>query len=79
VESAARTDNLDSAAAWRLDGALREAAFGNAAEARRETEQGLKLAVDSDAVLPGSIALERFEAIAGRNPQVIHRFSGRYT
>jgi serine/threonine protein kinase/tetratricopeptide (TPR) repeat protein len=47
VDSALRADNPEAAAAWRLDAALREAAFGNSAEARRETEAALKLAPDS--------------------------------
>jgi serine/threonine protein kinase/Flp pilus assembly protein TadD len=47
VASAARADNLESAAGWRLEAALREAAFGNATEARRETQAALKLAPDS--------------------------------
>jgi eukaryotic-like serine/threonine-protein kinase len=47
VDSAAGANNPEGAAAWRLDAALREAAFGNAAQARRETERGLKLAPDS--------------------------------
>ena len=47
VDSAVRADNPEAAAAWRLDAALREAAFGNAAEARRETQAALKLAPES--------------------------------
>ena len=43
-----RADNAYSAEAWRLNAALREASFGNAAEARRETERGLKLAPEPD-------------------------------
>jgi tetratricopeptide (TPR) repeat protein len=46
VEEAVRTDNPEAAALWRVDAALREAAFGNASEARRETEAALKLAPD---------------------------------
>jgi hypothetical protein len=42
-----RTANADAAALWRLDAALREAAFGNAAAARREAEAALNLAPDS--------------------------------
>lgn len=47
VDSAVRAANAEAAAAWRLDAALREAAFGNTAQARRETERGLKLAPHS--------------------------------
>jgi len=47
VDSAVGAANLESAAGWRLDAALREAAFGNPTEARRETEAALKLAPDN--------------------------------
>jgi eukaryotic-like serine/threonine-protein kinase len=47
ADSAARADNRESAAAWRLDAALREAAFGNPAEARGEAEAALRLAPES--------------------------------
>jgi len=47
VEGAVRAANPEMAAEWRLDAALREAAFGNGAEARRETEAALRLAPDS--------------------------------
>ncbi len=47
VEGAVRAANPEAAAAWRLDAALREAAFGNPADAGRETERALKLAPNS--------------------------------
>ena len=47
VEEAVRAHNQEAAALWRVDAALREAAFGNVAEARWETEAALKLAPDS--------------------------------
>ena len=47
AEGAVRAGNPEAAAAWRLDAALREAAFGNAAQARRDTQAALKLAPDS--------------------------------
>jgi DNA-binding winged helix-turn-helix (wHTH) protein/tetratricopeptide (TPR) repeat protein len=47
ADSAVRAGNPEAAALWRLNAALREAAFGNAAEARRETQAALKLAPDS--------------------------------
>jgi eukaryotic-like serine/threonine-protein kinase len=47
ADSAVRAANPESAANWRLDGALREAAFGNQAEARREAEAAFRLAPDS--------------------------------
>jgi tetratricopeptide (TPR) repeat protein len=47
VDGAVSADNPEAAAGWRLNAAMREAAFGNAAEARRETQAALKLAPDS--------------------------------
>jgi eukaryotic-like serine/threonine-protein kinase len=47
ADSAEGAANPEAASAWRLNGAMREAAFGNAVEARRETERGLKFAPDS--------------------------------
>jgi tetratricopeptide (TPR) repeat protein len=46
-ESAVRAAKPEAAAECALDAALREAAFGNGAEARRETETALRLAPDS--------------------------------
>ena len=47
VDSAVRVRYQEAAAAARLIAALREAAFGNAAEARRETEAAIRLAPDN--------------------------------
>jgi hypothetical protein len=50
VESAIRADNKESAAIWRENAALREAAFGNPAEAKQAAADGLKLALTSQPV-----------------------------
>jgi tetratricopeptide (TPR) repeat protein len=47
VDGAVSADNPEAAAGWRLNAAMREAAFGNATEARREAQAALKLAPDS--------------------------------
>ena len=47
VDSAVHAANPEAAAAWRVNSALREAAFGNTAQARAETEAALRLAPDS--------------------------------
>lgn len=44
VESAMRTDNEESGAIWQENAALREAAFGNAAEGKQSAAEGLNLA-----------------------------------
>ncbi len=48
VESARRNDEKEMAALWQLDGALREAEFGNFAEARQQAAAALALASARD-------------------------------
>jgi eukaryotic-like serine/threonine-protein kinase len=50
VDSAIRADSKESGAIWQENGALREAAFGNAAEAKQAAAEALKLAPKSQAV-----------------------------
>jgi serine/threonine protein kinase/Tfp pilus assembly protein PilF len=50
VDSAVRNDNKENGAMWLENQALREAAFGNAAEARRAAAEGLKMAPTSPGV-----------------------------
>ena len=50
VSSAIHADNKESAAIWRENAALREAAFGNLSEARQAAADGLKLAGTSQSV-----------------------------
>jgi tetratricopeptide (TPR) repeat protein len=50
ADSAVHTDSKESAAIWLENGALREAAFGNPAEARRAAANALKLAPASPGV-----------------------------
>ena len=47
VQSAVRADNKEAAEGWQLDGAWREALFGNLDQARHETIAGLALAPES--------------------------------
>ena len=61
VDSGMHSDNKESAALWLENAALREAAFGNPAEARRALVEGLKLAPASpgaraEAALASAIA-----------------------
>jgi eukaryotic-like serine/threonine-protein kinase len=44
VDSAIRADNRESGAIWQANAAIQQAAYGNAAEARRTAEEALKLA-----------------------------------
>src|SRR5271165_3040934 len=50
VESAIKADSKESGATWWTNAALREAAFGNLAEARKDADAGLKLAPASQGV-----------------------------
>jgi tetratricopeptide (TPR) repeat protein len=50
LDSAIRADSKESAAIWQGNAALREAAFGNAPEAKRAAAEGLKLAPTSQGV-----------------------------
>jgi serine/threonine protein kinase/Tfp pilus assembly protein PilF len=56
VESAIRVDSRESGAAWQEDAALREAALGNSAEARRSAADAMKLAPASPAMSEGALA-----------------------
>jgi tetratricopeptide (TPR) repeat protein len=51
VESAVRADSKESGAIWHENAALREAAFGNAALAKRAAADGQKLAATSQGVV----------------------------
>jgi serine/threonine protein kinase/DNA-binding winged helix-turn-helix (wHTH) protein/tetratricopeptide (TPR) repeat protein len=51
VEGAVRAGNSEAAAAWHVNAALREATFGSAARARRETDAALKLSSGNRDVL----------------------------
>ena len=50
VDSAIRADGKESGAIWQENAALREAAFGNAAEAKQVAAEGLKLVPTSQGV-----------------------------
>ena len=64
MESAVRNDSKENAAIWQDNQALREAAFGNLAEARSNAEAALKLEPGSQsAQLEAALAL----AMAGEN------------
>ncbi len=64
IESAVRNDSKENAAIWQDNQALREAAFGNLAEARSNAEAALKLEPGSQSVqLEAALAL----AMAGEN------------
>ena len=64
MASAVRIDSKENAAIWQANQALREAAFGNLAEARRNAEAALRLEPDSQSVqIEAALGL----AMAGEN------------
>ena len=59
VDSAIRADSRETAAQWRADAALREAEFGNAAQAREEVNAALALAPGRDVKVIVALTLAR--------------------
>ena len=59
VDSAIRADSKETAALWQSDGALREAEFGNTAEARHGATAALALAPGRDVKVLAALALAR--------------------
>jgi tetratricopeptide (TPR) repeat protein len=65
VEAAKHNDSRESAAVWQANAALREAEFGNAAQARKAVEESLALSSGRDIRLVAALTLAR----AGENAQ----------
>ncbi|MGA8539178.1 MAG: hypothetical protein WB566_06735, partial [Terriglobales bacterium] len=64
IESAVHNDNKEGGALWETDAALREAAFGNVAEARQDANDAVKLAPTSRGVqIEAALALAIIGAI----------------
>jgi DNA-binding winged helix-turn-helix (wHTH) protein/tetratricopeptide (TPR) repeat protein len=59
VESARRNDLKEVAAIWKLNGAMREAEFGNVEQARLAVEEGLKLATTRDSEILAAAVFAR--------------------
>ncbi|HYL67521.1 MAG TPA: winged helix-turn-helix domain-containing protein [Candidatus Limnocylindria bacterium] len=59
VESAQHNDLNEVAAIWRMNASLREVEFGNANRARKEVEEGLKLADTRDSEIIAALILAR--------------------
>jgi tetratricopeptide (TPR) repeat protein len=65
VEAAKHNDSQEAAAVWQVNAALREAEFGNVAQARKAVEEALALNSDRDIRIIAALALAR----AGDNAQ----------
>jgi eukaryotic-like serine/threonine-protein kinase len=59
VASAQQTAQKETAALWQMNAALREAEFGNATQARKETSVALELATTRDVQILAALALAR--------------------
>jgi serine/threonine protein kinase/tetratricopeptide (TPR) repeat protein len=59
VDSALRADSKETAASWRISSALREAEFGNVAQARQNVSAALSLAPGRDVKVLAALALAR--------------------
>ena len=59
IESAKRADRKETAAGWQMNAALREAEFGNMAQARDETAAALTLASTREEHILAALALAR--------------------
>jgi tetratricopeptide (TPR) repeat protein len=65
VDSAVRNDSKETAALWRVNAALREAEFGNAAAAKQDVAAALALAPGRDVKLLAGLTLARIGETAG--------------
>jgi eukaryotic-like serine/threonine-protein kinase len=68
VDSAVRNDSKESAALWQVNAALREAEFGNADAAKRDTVAALALAPGRDVKLLSALASARVSEAARAKP-----------
>jgi eukaryotic-like serine/threonine-protein kinase len=59
VDSATRSDSNETAAIWQVNGALREAEFGDAAQARQEVAAAMALAPGRDVKVMSALTLAR--------------------
>jgi eukaryotic-like serine/threonine-protein kinase len=66
VESALRNDEKETAAQWQMDGAIREAEFGNRQVARQETAAARALRTSHDTQILAALAMVR----TGDTPEV---------
>jgi len=63
IDSARRNDQKETAAAWQMNAALREAEFGNASRARKGTSSALAMASTRDVQILAALALARAGAL----------------
>ena len=79
VDSAIRADNKEESGVWRENAALREAGFGNLAEARQEATAGVKLAPASHGVAAEATLAYAMAGDAARAEMLAHDLNTRYS
>jgi serine/threonine protein kinase/Flp pilus assembly protein TadD len=77
VDSAIRAGAKETAAGWQVTAALREAEFGNAAEARQQATAALALASNRDVQVAAALALARVGEV-GRAGAMANRLQQRF-
>jgi serine/threonine protein kinase len=70
VDSAVRADSKETAALWQVNGALREAEFGNSAEAKKGMAAALALAPGRDVKVEAALILARTGDSAGAKAMI---------
>jgi eukaryotic-like serine/threonine-protein kinase len=79
IDSAIRVDSKETGAIWRANAALREAAFGNATEARQVAAEGLKLAPASQGVEVEAALAFALAGDATRAESLAHDLNKRFS
>ena len=77
ADSALRNDSPETAAAWQMDGALRDAEFNNVALSRQETTSALATASTRDVSILAALALARI-GDADRAKRMADDLAGRF-
>ncbi len=78
VDAAVRTDNKESGALWEADGAIREAEFGNIAEAKRSADGAVKLAANDRPIMAESALAIAMARDATRAESISQELAKRY-
>ncbi len=78
VEAALRADSPENGAIWRENAALREAAFGNALQARQDAAEGLKLSPSSQGVGVQAALAYAMAGESSRAESLAHELNQRF-
>jgi serine/threonine protein kinase/tetratricopeptide (TPR) repeat protein len=78
VDSALRTDNKESGALWQADGAIREAEFGNIAEAKRGADAAGNMGANDRPILEESALAFAMAGDTARAESIVQVLEKRY-